>query len=108
MLETTTVSAEKYIHIAPDDRQTRLKYQDLIKVPRRPAWTESMTPEALFELEHLSFLQWRKSLAALEEQHHVVMTPFERNIDIWRQLWRVVERAELVVQVQFYYFYYIL
>jgi len=27
------------------------------------------------------------------------MTPFERNLDIWRQLWRVVERSELVVQI---------
>ena len=27
------------------------------------------------------------------------MTPFERNIDFWRQLWRVVERSDVVVQI---------
>lgn len=27
------------------------------------------------------------------------MTPFERNLEVWRQLWRVVERSHLVVQI---------
>lgn len=27
------------------------------------------------------------------------MTPFERNLEIWRQLWRVLERSDVIVQV---------
>lgn len=27
------------------------------------------------------------------------MTPYERNLEIWRQLWRVVERSDLIVQI---------
>jgi len=27
------------------------------------------------------------------------MTPFERNLEVWRQLWRVLERSHLVVQI---------
>lgn len=27
------------------------------------------------------------------------MTPYERNLEIWRQLWRVVERSSLLVQI---------
>lgn len=27
------------------------------------------------------------------------MTPFERNIEIWRQLWRVVEASDLLIQI---------
>jgi len=27
------------------------------------------------------------------------MTPFERNIQLWRQLWRVLERSHLIVQI---------
>ena len=27
------------------------------------------------------------------------MTPFERNLEVWRQLWRVVERSDVVVQI---------
>lgn len=32
----------------------------------------------------------------LEENDSLVLTPFEKNLDIWRQLWRVVERSDLV------------
>lgn len=32
----------------------------------------------------------------LEENKKLVLTPFEKNLDIWRQLWRVVERSDLV------------
>lgn len=27
------------------------------------------------------------------------MTPFEKNLDFWRQLWRVIERSDIVVQI---------
>ena len=27
------------------------------------------------------------------------MTPFERNLELWRQLWRVIERSDLIVQI---------
>lgn len=27
------------------------------------------------------------------------MTPFERNLSVWRQLWRTIERSQLVVQI---------
>lgn len=28
-----------------------------------------------------------------------MITPFERNLELWRQLWRVIERSHAVVQV---------
>ena len=28
----------------------------------------------------------------VQEKEHIILTPFERNIDFWRQLWRVIER----------------
>lgn len=46
------------------------------------------------------FLNWRRSLAKLEEEEKLVMTPFEKNLEVWRQLWRVLERSDIVVQVQ--------
>ena len=27
------------------------------------------------------------------------VTPFEKNLEVWRQLWRVLERSDLVCQV---------
>ncbi len=31
-------------------------------------------------------------LSRLQEKEHLILTPFERNLDFWRQLWRVIER----------------
>lgn len=35
----------------------------------------------------------------LEEEKGLIMTPYERNLEVWRQLWRVIERSDLVVQI---------
>ncbi|KAK1310344.1 hypothetical protein QJS10_CPA08g00024 [Acorus calamus] len=35
----------------------------------------------------------------LEENEKLILTPFEKNLDIWRQLWRVLERSDLLVMV---------
>jgi len=26
-------------------------------------------------------------------------TPFEKNLEVWRQLWRVLERSDMLVQI---------
>ncbi|KAF6845134.1 ribosome biogenesis gtpase [Colletotrichum musicola] len=70
-----------------------------LTVPRRPKWDESTTPEELDRRERDSFLEWRRGLAELQENNDLLMTPFERNIEVWRQLWRVIERSDLVVQI---------
>lgn len=70
-----------------------------LTVPRRPYWDSSTTPGELDKAERMAFLEWRRGLAELEEQHDLLLTPFERNIEVWRQLWRVVERSSVVVQI---------
>ncbi|KAF0914710.1 hypothetical protein E2562_031214 [Oryza meyeriana var. granulata] len=70
-----------------------------LRVPRRPPWNARMTVEELDENERRAFLVWRRNLARLEENDKLVLTPFEKNIDIWRQLWRVLERSDLLVMV---------
>ncbi|KAI9894455.1 MAG: hypothetical protein M1814_003213 [Vezdaea aestivalis] len=70
-----------------------------LTVPRRPAWTSSTTKEQLNRQEKEALLTWRRGLAQLEEFKDLLMTPFERNIEVWRQLWRVIERSDLVVQI---------
>ena len=47
--------------------------------------------------ERDAFLEWRRRLANMEDD--LLMTPFERNLEVWRQLWRVIERSDLVVQI---------
>jgi len=40
-----------------------------------------------------------RALAQLEDEEGLYLTPFERNLEVWRQLWRVLERSDIVVQV---------
>ncbi|RKF56022.1 Large subunit GTPase 1 [Erysiphe neolycopersici] len=70
-----------------------------LTVPRRPSWKSTTTPEQLDSLERNSFLEWRRGLAEVQQDNDLLMTPFERNIEVWRQLWRVIERSNLVVQI---------
>ncbi|CAL9728308.1 large subunit GTPase 1 [Monosporozyma unispora] len=73
--------------------------KDLI-VPRRPYWDEFTTKYELQRQEGEAFLEWRRKLAELQESNEdLLLTPFERNIEVWKQLWRVVERSDLVVQI---------
>lgn len=74
-------------------------HRQQLKIPRRPAWDSSTTPEELDKMERESFLEWRRGLALLQEVDGIVMTPYERNLDFWRQLWRVVERSDVIVQI---------
>jgi len=70
-----------------------------LTVPRRPAWDKDMTAGELHSREKEAFLDWRRNLAELQEIDDLLMTPFERNLEVWRQLWRVIERSDLVVQI---------
>lgn len=74
-------------------------FRDGLRVPRRPGWTRETTREELDRQERESFLDWRRGLAHLAEDSSLLLTPFERNIQLWRQLWRVVERSHLIVQI---------
>ncbi|KAJ9664981.1 hypothetical protein H2201_004845 [Coniosporium apollinis] len=70
-----------------------------LTVPRRPHWDKHTTPQELDRRERESLLEWRRGLAELMEGEDLLMTPFERNLEVWRQLWRVIERSDLVVQI---------
>lgn len=85
----------------PEQRREQQRKEEALhagslQVPRRPPWTPEMSVEELDDNERQAFLVWRRSLARLEENDKLVLTPFEKNLDIWRQLWRVVERSDLV------------
>lgn len=75
------------------------EHRSRLTVPRRPHWDSTTTPEQLDRMERDSLLEWRRGLAELQENNDLLMTPFERNLEVWRQLWRVIERSDLVVQI---------
>ncbi|TNY19470.1 hypothetical protein DMC30DRAFT_302895 [Rhodotorula diobovata] len=70
-----------------------------LQVPRRPPWTRDMTTVELERQERDAFLEWRRGLADLQDNQALLLTPFERNLEVWRQLWRTLERSDLIVQI---------
>ncbi|KAL7578644.1 hypothetical protein ACA910_009787 [Epithemia clementina (nom. ined.)] len=95
------------------DQRPEFTFTEL-SVPRRPAWNESTTPEELQVKEQEAFFQWRRAIAHKEEellrqqqQHQqftsplstTTVTPFEKNLQVWRQLWRVLERSSCLLQL---------
>ncbi|KAJ7900158.1 P-loop containing nucleoside triphosphate hydrolase protein [Mycena olivaceomarginata] len=95
-------SQNPYLLSEQEEITTLKKHQEnkkRLRVPRRPAWTKSMTPAELEKQEKSTFLDWRRGLASLQEEENFLLTPFERNLEVWRQLWRVLERSHLVVQI---------
>lgn len=82
--------------------QIRVKHQlfeNKLTIPRRPRWEKGQLKFQIERQENLAFLEWRRELAKLTENNDLILTPFERNLEVWRQLWRVVERCDLVVQI---------
>ncbi|RMC02111.1 hypothetical protein DUI87_21274 [Hirundo rustica rustica] len=80
-------------------RQLHQENQEFLRIPRRPQWDRTTSAEDLKQAERESFLEWRRQLAHLEEEKKLILTPFERNLEFWRQLWRVIERSDIVVQI---------
>ncbi|KAL6232138.1 hypothetical protein BDW75DRAFT_218369 [Aspergillus navahoensis] len=91
-----------YLLSAAEERSALHKHKknrDRLTVPRRPAWDATTTRNELDAMERESFMDWRRGLAELQENNDLLMTPFERNLEVWRQLWRVIERSDIVVQI---------
>ncbi|KAK2765998.1 hypothetical protein FQN54_007513 [Arachnomyces sp. PD_36] len=91
-----------YLLSSNEERSTLKKHQKSrarLTVPRRPKWNSKTTPQQLDTMERESLLDWRRGLAELQENQDILMTPFERNLEVWRQLWRVIERSDLIVQI---------
>lgn len=75
------------------------KYTPL-KIPRRPEWNKDMEAHEIQMNENMAFLEWRRDLALVEENNvKLAITPFEKNIEVWRQLWRVIEKSDILLQI---------
>ena len=68
-----------------------------VSVPvARPKWDANTTAEELHKAETEEFEHWRQDLGSLAEINNITVTPYEKNIHVWQQLWRVVERRWVV------------
>jgi len=71
-----------------------------LRIPRRPEWRTEMTAKEINSNEQQAFLEWRRDIAQIEEDNvKLAITPFEKNLEVWKQLWRVIERSDLLLQI---------
>ncbi|VDK37835.1 unnamed protein product [Taenia asiatica] len=89
--------------ITPEERARRQVLMEQNKsaliVLKRPKVDRTMKKEEIANAEQEAYLSWRRHLAKLEQLDGIVITPYERNLEFWRQLWQVVERSDVLVQV---------
>lgn len=106
--EITPGDGPSGVHSGPDAEKRKQLVQLLkeggfrhIPIPKRPQWIPGETTKEELEVqENKSFLEWRRGIALMEEENSgLQVTPFEKNLQFWRQLWRVAERSDLVIQV---------
>ncbi len=64
-------------------------------MPKRPDW-QNLSAAALEDIESSEFQTWRESVYATVE-HIEDLNHFEHNLEVWRQLWRVLERSSILV-----------
>eukprot|EP00767_Chilomastix_cuspidata_P006899 gnl/Chilomastix_cuspidata/739.p1 GENE.gnl/Chilomastix_cuspidata/739~~gnl/Chilomastix_cuspidata/739.p1 ORF type:complete len:511 (-),score=188.15 gnl/Chilomastix_cuspidata/739:19-1551(-) len=98
-IELIDTSAEPSVAAAQEILDAMKKKAHVLRLPRRPIWTRQMSAEEIRVREEQAFLRWRRSLAAIERDSRLILTPFEKSLQMWRQLWRTVETGNLIVQI---------
>ncbi|CAO3624341.1 unnamed protein product [Mucor hiemalis] len=79
------------MEVKPDE------FSEYIEFPKRPTWNYDMTKEEVEKQEVESFYQW---VQYVEETYGgEQLSWFERNLEVWRQLWRVLEISDVILIV---------
>lgn len=67
-------------------------------MPKRPEWSFDMTTQEVDQRENASFKEYLEKIEA-EYGSLSNLSHFELNLETWRQLWRVIEMADIVLLV---------
>ncbi|KAI8426568.1 hypothetical protein MSG28_005356 [Choristoneura fumiferana] len=89
----------RYVKSVPSEVEIATSQPDFsepLTVPRRPTW-EGETAEEQLQRERDAFLEWRRHLNELQAKLGAAVTPYERNLELWRQLWRTLEKSDVVL-----------
>ncbi|EGZ25150.1 hypothetical protein PHYSODRAFT_483697 [Phytophthora sojae] len=78
--------------------------QDPANQPRiltKPKWSRDMTPDELNEVDDEAFKEWIEylELETTGREDGAQLNLYERNLEVWRQLWRVIERSSVLVHL---------
>ncbi|KAJ1865373.1 hypothetical protein LPJ73_000018 [Coemansia sp. RSA 2703] len=72
-------------------------YSEAVDIPIRPAWKYGETRATLENREARYFDAWLEAIQKLKDDGDVSL--YEKNLEVWRQLWRVVEISDILLVV---------
>eukprot|EP00792_Barthelona_sp_PAP020_P003969 TRINITY_DN1796_c0_g1_i1.p1 TRINITY_DN1796_c0_g1~~TRINITY_DN1796_c0_g1_i1.p1 ORF type:complete len:566 (+),score=159.84 TRINITY_DN1796_c0_g1_i1:57-1754(+) len=90
------------------DRESHLQLNDdpfhvsYLPIPKPPVWDETFTREQVIEADKGAFYEWRNKLSEIHKQsftHNFELSPFEKNVEVWHQLWAVLDRSQFIFQI---------
>ena len=94
------ISQKSALTLSEAEKAKVLKDMVFSRIPRRPKWDKVRSVDEQILQENKNFIDWRRDLSLNEEKYRfVTMTPYEKNVEIWKQLWRVLEKSDIVIQI---------
>ncbi|KAH9638970.1 hypothetical protein HF086_000896 [Spodoptera exigua] len=90
----------KYVNTLPSEVEmatSQPNFDQPLTVPRRPPWHPGISAEDQLNREREVFLEWRRHLNELQASLGAAVTPYERNLELWKQLWRTLEKSDVVL-----------
>ncbi|KAJ2821032.1 hypothetical protein FBU31_005034, partial [Coemansia sp. 'formosensis'] len=72
-------------------------YSADVDIPVRPAWSYGESRESLERREERMYSAWLENINRLRDMETVSL--YEKNLEVWRQLWRVVEISDVLLMV---------
>ncbi|KAJ2757368.1 hypothetical protein H4R27_003781 [Coemansia aciculifera] len=72
-------------------------YSADVDIPVRPVWSYGESRESLERREERAHSAWLENINRLRDMETVSL--YEKNLEVWRQLWRVVEISDVLLMV---------
>ena len=89
----STSSSQPVTDFVGDDSMS--SSSDGLSHPTRPPWNPSIPADVHEKMEQEKFDQWSDDMRT----RHPNIPPYELNVEVWRQLWRVCEFSQSIIVV---------
>ncbi|KAJ2227992.1 hypothetical protein IWW45_006791, partial [Coemansia sp. RSA 485] len=100
-VEENKQNSMKPIDRLPPEQGLTMSFEDAysvdVDIPVRPTWKYGERKEELERKEKQYFIDWLDRLQKMKDQDSVSL--YEKNLEVWRQLWRVVEISDILLMV---------
>ncbi|KAF9917480.1 Guanine nucleotide-binding-like protein 1 [Lobosporangium transversale] len=97
-IEESRRASMQPLHFLPESKlevSFEEMFPEIIGFPKRPKWDYSMSPQQLEQNETRMFEAWMDSV--YNQYPAEELSYFEHNLEVWRQLWRVLEISDIIM-----------